>query len=504
MHTRVSSAEISCKTKPWPMSCLTRLLLLPRPINIPWRGFRSIKKVEDAINVHLIGQEVRVSGWIQAARKQKVQVFLDLDDGLKAGGQRLQVVLKTEDISENILDQLRFHSAVCVEGTLLKSTHPAQEVELKAKHIHVLSECTNDGNYPFQPKRKRVSDLERAFPHFRSKTKDFSALMRIRNALSQGIHGFLQQNNFIQVQTPILTTNDCEGAGEVFQVQPVRRFFDEEQKEVPYFHRNTYLTVSGQLHLEAVCNGIARVYNFSPVFRAERGRSRRHLTEFTMIEGEVAFVDDLEEIMNLMEAMLKRSITHTLEHNERDIQLYTKSTQETNWDNVLLASNHKFLVMTYDEAFQVLQKNESKLKSKPMYGHAFVVEHERFIVDHHCNHVPVFIIKWPKAAKAFYSRVREYNPDYVDAVDLLIPGIGELCGGSLREHRHDVLQHRIKELGGAENEKALDWYLAMRKYGSAPTGGFGLGFERWVQFVLGVQNIKDTLPFPRAPHYCLL
>ncbi|XP_059078591.1 probable asparagine--tRNA ligase, mitochondrial [Tigriopus californicus] len=486
------------------MACLTRLLRLPRPTLLIRRGFMSIKKLEDAINVDLIGQELRVSGWIQATRKLKVQFFLDLDDGLKAGGQRLQVVLKTEDLSETLLRQLRFHSAVCVEGTLLKSTHPAQEVELEAKHIHVLSECSNDSKYPLQPKRKRLANLERGYPHFRCKTKDFSALMRIRNGLSQGIHGFLQENQFIQVQTPILTSNDCEGAGEVFQVQPVRKFYDEQEMEVPYFFQDTFLTVSGQLHLEAICNGIARVYNFSPVFRAERGRSRRHLTEFSMIEGEVAFVDDIGEIMNLIENMMKYSISHVLKHNERDIQLYTKTTRETNWDNVLLASNHKFLVMTYDEAFEVLRKNEAKLKSPPIYGKSLVVEHERFIVEHHCNHVPVFITQWPKDSKAFYSRIRTDNPDYVDAVDLLLPGIGELCGGSLREHRHDVLQNRIAELGSSESEAALKWYLAMRRYGSAPTGGFGLGFERWVQFLLGVQNIKDTLPFPRSPHYSLL
>ena len=335
--------------------------------------------------------------------------------------------------------------------------------------------------------------------------------------------------NFIQIHTPILTGNDCEGAGEVFTVQPASNSSlataqkDDPRLDAMYFGKDVYLTVSGQLHLEAICNGMTRVYNFSPVFRAEHGQTRKHLSEFWMVEAEVGFAYDTKnDVALLIESLVKHVLCTILENSYHEIELFAKLCQENNLSknttNIeLLESianiNKPFIVMTYDEALDILKKNSDKFQSKPEYGEGLGNEHELYLVEKHCNNTPVHIIEWPKSTKPFYTRIEDTetgvtsNNCYAAAVDTLFPKIGELCGGALREYRTDILLERMKECGlyNDKNVNAMKWYLNLRQIGgAAPTGGFGLGFDRLIQFILGINNIRDTMPFPRTPHKCRL
>ena len=290
-----------------------------------------------------------------------------------------------------------------------------------------------------------------------------------------------------------------------------------------YFNKNVYLTVSGQLHLEAMCNGISRVYNFSPAFRAESGRSRRHLSEFWMVEAEVGFAHDLKtDVVDLVEALIKQTLCSVLESNSDDLETFAKLNHENNLtkhttDLELIRAiadlNNPFVVMTYKEAMDILLKHESEFRTRPKYGEGFGNEHELYLVEKYCNNVPIHVIDWPKSTKPFYSRLKDSDissnegEELVSAVDLLFPKIGELCGGALREHRYDILKNRMEECATTDNKlfHTLQWYLNLRRIGgAAPMGGFGMGFDRLVQFILGINNIRDAMPFPRTPHKCRL
>jgi asparaginyl-tRNA synthetase len=451
----------------------------------------------------LVGCQVCVAGWVMSVRKHKNSLFIDLDDGLAAGN-RLQVVVDQQGSTvSRVLPS--YHSSLLVRGTLVNSSHPAQKVEVLASEVHRVASFEGfasggAGEYPFESSRhKYPPEHKRKFPMFRAKLNDFAALLRIRSDLSHAIHDFFRKRDYVFAHTPILTSNDCEGAGEVFTVKPA---FNHQTNDPPYFGNNVYLTVSGQLHLEALCNGIAKVYNFGPVFRAERGRSRRHLTEFTMIEAELAFTFEMELILETIEALVKHISKQILEGSAHDVALYSKLTGEDNRQQVEKVLNENFRILTYDEAMMQLRKVEGRFKSKPVCGAPLGKEHEIYLVESFCDNVPVFIVKWPLQAKSFYMRVMEDSPGHVSAVDLLLPKVGEVCGGSLREHRPHVLQERLRATG--QDSSAVQWYLDMRRYGASPSGGFGLGFERLVQFMLGVNNIRDTLPFPRTSASCLL
>ena len=344
---------------------------------------------------------------------------------------------------------------------------------------------------------------------------------------------------FVHIHTPIITSSDCEGAGEVFSVQPAStpqikdddendrenepiHTDDDAKGEENYFGRDVYLTVSGQLHLEAICNGISPTYNFSPVFRAENGKSRKHLSEFWMVEAEVGFAHDLKtDVIDLMESLVKTTISTVLESNHDDLQAFTNLNQDNTLtkhtpDLTLLANiadNHTpFIIMSYNEAMNLLIDRQHHFKSRPQYGKSFGNEHELYLVETYCNNVPIHIIDWPKSTKPFYCRTQEFNSHndndtLVSAVDLLFPKIGELCGGALREYRSDILRMRMDEVVAKNNKliNTLEWYLKLRSDGgSAPTGGFGLGFDRLIQFILGINNIRDVMPFPRTPHKCRL
>lgn len=469
-----------------------------------------------------VGKRVKVNGWVKATRKQKNATFIDISDG--SCYDRLQVIV-SKGGGDAHSPHLAYHSCVSVEGTVVESKSPdKQEIELIADRVEVVAEiCDNlssGKSYPFRPRNQYQSEYTRQFPMFRAKLDDFAALLRVRNVLSQSIHRYFQDEGFVQIQTPLLTDNDCEGAGETFVVSPrINSNLDHKERtaatgetETEYFNKTVYLTVSGQLHLEAMCNGLGKVYNFSPVFRAERGKTRRHLSEFTMVEAEEAFVTTTDMLVERIERMLKWAIKNSLDTNTKDLKAAFSQgrRRKSNLDELSALLNSNFTVMGYDEAFEVVKENASMFQQKPVYGE-LGKEHELFLTEKHCGSQPVFVVDWPTSSKPFYV-ARE--GDIAKAVDLIFPFVGEVVGGSLREHSANALKAELNSwtrqqgLSEGVDEKAqhptLQWYLDLRLAGSSPTGGFGLGFERLVQFMLGVNNIRDTLPFPRSPHQCLL
>ena len=473
-----------------------------------------------------VGKRVKVNGWVKASRKQKNATFIDISDG--SCSDRLQVIVATGGGGDAHSPHLAYHSCVSVEGTVAESKSPdKQEIELIADRIEVVAEIcdklSSGKSYPFRPRNKYQSEYTRQFPMFRAKLDDFAALLRVRNVLSQSIHRYFQDEGFVQIQTPLLTDNDCEGAGETFVVcQRNNSNLDHSEgtaatraTEMEYFDKTVYLTVSGQLHLEAMCNGLGKVYNFSPVFRAERGKTRRHLSEFTMVEAEEAFVTTTEMLVARIERMLKWTIKNTLDTNTKDLNVAFSQGghRKSNLDELSAILNSNFTVMGYDEAFEVLNENASMFQQKPVYGE-LGKEHELYLTEKHCASQPVFVVDWPTSSKPFYV-ARE--GDIAKAVDLIFPFVGEVVGGSLREHNANVLKAKLNSMTRQQQQQGLNkrgdneaqhstlqWYLDLRLAGSPPTGGFGLGFERLVQFMLGVNNIRDTLPFPRSPHQCLL
>ena len=456
--------------------CVTKPIII-RSIHSPTIGRIVSTPTEN------LPKTISVKGWVKSLRKQKQNSFIDISDGLS--GQHLQVVAETKLIPELV----NFHSCVKVEGNLIKSNHPKQPVELLATKLELINNCSED--YPFQPRTFAKSEYVRRQPSCKAKSNSVSSLLRIRNCASQAVHQYFQNQDFVQVHTPVLTSNDCEGGGEVFSVSA-----PSSPDDGPYWDTPVHLTVSGQLHLEAICNGISRVYCFNPAFRAERGRTRRHLSEFWMVEAEIAFVDELQTIIETMEDLLKHCAQTMLDKCSADLELYAKATKgKSNVDNIEKFVNSNIVIMSYNEATDLLSKQKDL---GPLQDGDLGREHEQWLC-HHTGGCPVAVVNWPSLIKPFYMRSVPSEPSLVSGVDLLVPGVGELCGGSLREMSHQALEDRL-----GDGDHGLDWYLQMRRQGAAQTGGFGLGFERMLQFFIGVENIKDTIPFHRSPHSCML
>ncbi|KAH0625235.1 hypothetical protein JD844_033574 [Phrynosoma platyrhinos] len=334
----------------------------------------------------------------------------------------------------------------------------------------------------------------------RCRSNSLGALLRIRSEATGAIHSFFKDNGYTHIHTPIITSNDCEGAGEVFQVEPPKEA-GEPGENPHFFNVPAFLTVSGQLHLEVMAGAFTKVYAFGPTFRADNSQSRKHLAEFYMVEAELAFVESLQDIMQVMEDLFKRVTDMVLSKCSRDVELFHKHVapgQEAKLEKML---TNQFITMSYTEAIEVLKQAHEVFTYKPEWGHDLQSEHERYLVKH-CGEIPVFIFNYPYDLKPFYMRDNEEDVHHtVAAVDLLVPGVGELCGGSLREDRLDFLQSRLRRLG---LEDTYQWYLELRHFGSTPHGGFGMGFERYLRCILGVENIKDVIPFPRFPHSCIL
>ncbi|GLV35193.1 Asparaginyl-tRNA synthetase mitochondrial [Carabus blaptoides fortunei] len=353
--------------------------------------------------------------------------------------------------------------------------------------------------YPFAPRKSYPPEYIRKYLHLRARTKKFASVLRVRDAATKAVHDYFNSEGYFNIHTPILTSNDCEGAGEVFSVRPENKSLlkdmikDGVSEDEAYFDSKIYLTVSGQLHLEAMAHGLEKVYTFGPTFRAENSKSRLHLSEFYMIEAETAFISELGDVMTVIEKLVKYVTESVANKCADDIVCVSESA------NVNLSwLNKPFVTLTYDEALSILDKNLNKLSSGVNKEEGLAKEHEIFLVNH-CGNVPTFVINWPKQIKPFYMKQCSDDASKVAALDLLAPNVGEIAGGSLRENEYNFLKNKLP----CRNSE-LDWYLELRKFGSVPTGGFGMGFERYLQLILQMNNIKDTIPFPRWPHNCSL
>ncbi|XP_064432923.1 asparaginyl-tRNA synthetase isoform X5 [Mirounga angustirostris] len=424
--------------------------------------------VRDALGAqNTKGERVKVQGWIRSVRSQKEVLFLHINDGSSL--ESLQVVADSSFDSR----ELAFGSSVEVQGQLVKSPSKKQDVELKAEKIEVVGNCDAKA-FPFKYKERHPLEYLRQYPHLRCRTNALGSILRVRSEATAAIHSFFKDSGFVHIHTPIITSNDCEGAGELFQVEPSSKIKVPEKN---FFNVPAFLTVSGQLHLEVMSGAFTQVFTFGPTFRAENSQSRRHLAEFYMVEAEISFVESLQDLMQVMEGLFKTATMTVLSNCPEDVELCHK----------FIAPGQKIRTYAKKQLFN--------------WGVDLHTEHEKYLVKH-CGNIPVFVINYPLALKPFYMRDNEDGPQHtVAAADLLVPGVGELFGGSLREERFHLLEQRLARSGLTE---AYQWYLDLRRFGSVPHGGFGMGFERYLQCVLGIDNIKDVIPFPRFTHSCIL
>ena len=456
-------------------------------------------------------QEVVINGWVKSFRSNR---FIALNDGSTINN--IQCVVDFEEFDEQLLKQINTGAALKISGSLVESQGRGQNVEIQVKDIFVHGGADPE-TYPIQPKKHSMEFL-REQAHLRVRTNTFSAIMRVRSALSFAIHQYFQQNGFYYFHAPIVTGSDAEGAGEMFRVTtldakkpPLTEDGAIDYKE-DFFGKETNLTVSGQLEAEAYAMALGKVYTFGPTFRAENSNTSRHLAEFWMIEPEVAF-NDLDDNMDLAEDFIKNVIKYVLENCSEDLEFLEKRLLDEEktkpqiersemalMEKLKFVSENTFKRVSYTEAIDILRNSKPNKKKKFKYlinewGADLQSEHERFLVEKHFK-CPVILFDYPAKIKAFYMRVNE-DGKTVRAMDILFPGIGEIVGGSQREERLDVLKEKMEVLGIPEEE--LWWYLDLRKFGTAEHSGFGLGFERLVLFATGMGNIRDVIPFPRTP-----
>ena len=442
----------------------------------------------------LIGKEIEVSGWIRNHRKQKEFGFIDFSDGTCF--KHLQVVY--DNTNDNFLDIQKYHigSAIKVKGILVKSEGKEQDIEVKAKDIILLGDC--DENYPMQPKRHTMEFL-REQAYLRPRTNIFQAVFRIRSVAASSIHSYFQDRNYVYFNAPLITASDCEGAGEMFKVTTLDLEKIKDGKvdySKDFFGKPTSLTVSGQLQAETWMSAFKKVYTFGPTFRAENSNTKTHANEFWMIEPEIAFCD-LEQNMDIMEDMLKYIVKTVLEKCSDEIEFLNKFVDKTLKEKLTKLVNSKFTRITHEEVITILKNSKVDFEFTPEYGEDIAKEHEKYITEYFNG--PVFITNWPKDIKAFYMKQNE-DGKTVAAVDLEVPGAGELMGGSQREENYEKLLNRMKELN--MNTKELEWYLNLRRYGTCIHSGFGMGFERLLIYLTGVENIRDVIPYPRTPGNC--
>ena len=456
-------------------------------------------------------QEVTIKGWVRTFRSNR---FIAVNDGSTI--KNIQCVIDFENTPENLLKRITTGAAVAIKGTLSESQGKGQSLEVQVVAIEILGD-SNPDEYPIQPKKHSFEFL-RENAHLRVRTSTFSAVMRVRSALSFGVHKYFQENGFNYVNTPIITGSDAEGAGEIFKVttfEDNKAPLSEDGKidySKDFFGKEANLTVSGQLEAETYAMALGKVYTFGPTFRAENSNTTRHLAEFWMIEPEVAFMD-LDGNMDLSENFIKTVLTYVLENCKDDLEfLDNRLTQEDKakpqaersemslLEKLHFVVDNNFKRVSYTEAIDILRNCKPNKKKKFKYlikewGADLQSEHERFLVEKHFK-CPVILFDYPADIKAFYMRLND-DGKTVRAMDVLFPGIGEIAGGAQREERYDVLIEKMKALD--IDEKELWWYLDLRKFGTAVHSGFGLGFERLVQFTTGMNNIRDVIPFPRTP-----
>ncbi|MBT9779113.1 asparagine--tRNA ligase [Clostridium sp. MCC353] len=447
-----------------------------------------------------LNKEVSIGGWVRSIRDSKAFGFIVVSDG--SYFETLQVVYHDTMSNFDEISKLNVGAAIIVKGTLVATPQAKQPFEIQAVEIAVEGASASD--YPLQKKRHSFEYL-RTISHLRPRTNTFQAVFRVRSLIAYAIHQFFQERDFVYVHTPLITGSDCEGAGEMFQVTTL------DLNDVPrcedgsvdysqdFFNKHTSLTVSGQLNGETYAMAFRNIYTFGPTFRAENSNTTRHAAEFWMIEPEMAFAD-LQDNMELAESMLKYVIRYVLEHAPEEMAFFNSFVDKGLLDRLNSVANSEFGHVTYTEAVDILMKNNDNFDYKVFWGCDLQTEHERFLTEEIFKK-PVFVTDYPKEIKAFYMKM---NPDgkTVAAMDCLVPGIGEIIGGSQREDNYELLVSRMEELGLAKED--YDFYLDLRKYGSARHSGFGLGFERCVMYLTGMSNIRDVIPFPRTVNNCEL
>ncbi len=452
-------------------------------------------RVKDILNREAAGGEVQVQGWVKTRRSSGAVSFIQISDGSTLTD--LQIVVEPSSPDFALVESLSTGCSVCAQGELVESQGRNQKYEVKATRLELLGQADPE-EYPLQKKRHTLEFL-REIAHLRPRTNTFGAMARVRNAMAYAIHSFFQQRGFQYIQTPMITASDAEGAGSMFRVttldlqDPPRRDGLVDNAE-DFFGQPTYLTVSGQLEAEIFALALSDVYTFGPTFRAENSNTSRHLAEFWMVEPEVAFCD-LDGLAELAEDFLKYIFSQALEQCPDEMAFFNRWYDDSAIQTLESIISSSFERMTYTEAVRLLESSGENFEFPVSWGLDLQSEHERYITEKRVGR-PVVVTDYPRDIKAFYMRLNE-DGETVRAMDVLVPRIGEIIGGSQREEREDMLLERMKQSGlDAEN---YWWYLDLRRYGTVPHAGFGLGFERTVQFATGMQNIRDIIPFPRTP-----
>lgn len=455
-------------------------------------------KVADILQSTAFGTTVNVRGWVRTHRSSKAVDFIALNDGSTINN--VQIVISPEMFDEKLLKQITTGACISVNGTLVESQGSGQSVEIQGKELLVYGTC--DSDYPMQKKGQSFETM-RKNAHLRLRTNTFGAVMRIRHNMAMAIHTYFHEHGYFYFHSPIITASDCEGAGEMFQIttQNLHNLKKDEDGKVlfddDFFGKPTSLTVSGQLEGELGATALGAIYTFGPTFRAENSNTPRHLAEFWMIEPEVAFID-LKDLMDLEEDFIKYCVQWALDHCQDDLEFLNKMVDKTLLERLHSVVKGSFQRLTYTEGISILEAAVAKghkFEFPVSWGMDLASEHERFLVEEYFKK-PVIMTDYPKGIKAFYMKQNE-DGKTVQGTDVLFPQIGEIIGGSVREENYDKLVSRIEEMNIPM--KDMWWYLDTRRFGTCPHGGFGLGFERLILFVTGMQNIRDVIPFPRTP-----
>lgn len=450
-----------------------------------------MKKIEE-----YEGKEIKLEGWIKNHRKQKEFGFIDFNDGTCF--ETLQVVYDDSLTDFEEIQKLHIGSAVEINGKIISSEGGKQNYEMRLASIKLLGDCPDD--YPLQSKGRPTKEFLREIAYLRPRTNLFNNVFRVRSVAAYAIHKYFQDNGYVYFHAPIITSSDCEGAGEMFQVTTLDLNKIAESGKVDYskdfFGKTASLTVSGQLEGETYAMAYKKIYTFGPTFRAENSNTKTHASEFWMIEPEIAFCD-LNKDMDIMEEMLKYVVKYVLDNCPSEINFFDKFVEPGLINKLTKLVNSKFVRIDHKDVIKILKEAKIKWEFEPEYGEDIAKEHEKYITEYFDG--PVFIKNWPKDIKAFYMKQNDDN-ETVAAVDLEVPGAGELIGGSQREEDYTKLKKRMQELG--MEEEGMEWYLNLRKFGGCYHSGFGMGFERLLIYLTGVENIRDVIPYPRTPGSC--
>ena len=453
-----------------------------------------VKDLYEKVEEYL-GKEVKLEGWIKNHRKQKDFGFIDFSDGTYFKHVQLVYASNLENFEE--ISKLHIGSAIEAIGTIVKSEGSGQDFEMKVENINLLGDCPED--YPIQPKR-HTREFLREQGYLRPRVNLFQAVFRVRSVAAYAIHKYFQERNYVYFHAPLITASDCEGAGEMFQVTTLDLNRVAQNQKVDYdkdfFGKMAALTVSGQLQAETFATAYKKTYTFGPTFRAENSNTKTHASEFWMIEPEIAFCD-LNGDMEIMEEMLKYVVKYVLDNCPNEMQFLDSFVEKGLIEKLTKLINSKFARITHHDLIEILQKADVKWEFEPKQGEDIAKEHEKYITEYFDG--PVFVTDWPKDIKAFYMKQND-DGKTVAAVDLEVPGAGELMGGSQREESYEKLVKRMDEL--KMDKEGLEWYLNLRKYGTCVHSGFGMGFERLLIYITGVDNIRDVIPYPRTPGNC--